>query len=89
MFKYNKRINNSLFSSSSSSSLIRFLSKKSHQNGKIRMSNSEAFVETLVANKVDSCFGIVGSAFMDALDLFPLAGIRFVPVVFFFFSIFL
>lgn len=45
------------------------------------MSNSEAFVETLIANKVDSCFGIVGSAFMDALDLFPLAGIRFVPVV--------
>ncbi|CAE7267213.1 xsc [Symbiodinium microadriaticum] len=45
------------------------------------MSNSEAFVETMVANKVDTCFGIVGSAFMDALDIFPLAGIRFVPVV--------
>ena len=25
-------------------------------------------------------FGIVGSAYMDALDLFPAAGIRFVPV---------
>jgi hypothetical protein len=48
---------------------------------KVRMSNSEAFVETLVANNVNSCFGIVGSAFMDALDLFPSAGIRFVPVV--------
>jgi sulfoacetaldehyde acetyltransferase len=47
----------------------------------VRMSNSEAFVETLVANNVNSCFGIVGSAFMDALDLFPNAGIRFVPVV--------
>eukprot|EP00602_Paraphysomonas_sp_CaronLab_P005354 CAMPEP_0185018070 /NCGR_PEP_ID=MMETSP1103-20130426/917_1 /TAXON_ID=36769 /ORGANISM="Paraphysomonas bandaiensis, Strain Caron Lab Isolate" /LENGTH=590 /DNA_ID=CAMNT_0027547767 /DNA_START=185 /DNA_END=1957 /DNA_ORIENTATION=- len=45
------------------------------------MSNSEAFVETMAANKVDTCFGIVGSAFMDALDLFPLAGIRFLPVV--------
>ena len=26
------------------------------------------------------CFGIVGSAFMDALDLFPTAGIRFLSV---------
>jgi sulfoacetaldehyde acetyltransferase len=48
---------------------------------KVKMSNSEAFVETLAANKVDKCFGIVGSAFMDALDLFPLAGIDFIPVV--------
>lgn len=59
--------------------MMKSLSTKSPQ--KIRMSNSEAFVETLVANNVNSCFGIVGSAFMDALDLFPLAGIRFVPVV--------
>jgi sulfoacetaldehyde acetyltransferase len=44
------------------------------------MSNSEAFVETLVSHKVDNMFGIVGSAFMDALDLFPEAGIRFVSV---------
>jgi len=44
------------------------------------MTASEAFVETLVAQKVDTCFGIVGSAFMDALDLFPDAGIRFVSV---------
>lgn len=42
------------------------------------MSNSEAFVETLAANKVEHAFGIVGSAFMDALDLFPRAGIRFI-----------
>jgi sulfoacetaldehyde acetyltransferase len=45
-----------------------------------RMTNSEAFVETLAAHKVDTTFGIVGSAFMDALDLFPAAGIRFVSV---------
>lgn len=44
-----------------------------------RMTNSEAFVETLVAHGVTDVFGIVGSAFMDALDLFPSAGIRFIP----------
>jgi sulfoacetaldehyde acetyltransferase len=49
--------------------------------GKLRMSPSEAFVETLVANGVTEVFGIVGSAYMDALDLFPAAGIRFVPTV--------
>ena len=47
---------------------------------KVRMSNSEAFVETMAANNVTDCFGIVGSAFMDALDIFPAAGIRFIPV---------
>jgi sulfoacetaldehyde acetyltransferase len=45
-----------------------------------KMSPSEALVETLAANEVTHVFGIVGSAFMDALDLFPAAGIRFVPV---------
>jgi len=45
-----------------------------------RMTPSEAFVETLVAEGVTNVFGIVGSAFMDALDLFPTAGIRFVMV---------
>src|SRR5260370_37415368 len=40
-----------------------------------RMSASEAFVETLVAQGVTDVFGIVGSAYMDALDLFPSAGI--------------
>jgi len=44
------------------------------------MSNSEAFVETMVAHGVDTTFGIVGSAFMDALDLWEPAGIRFVSV---------
>ncbi len=45
-----------------------------------RMTPSEALVETLVAEGIENVFGIVGSAFMDALDLFPAAGIRFVPV---------
>jgi sulfoacetaldehyde acetyltransferase len=45
-----------------------------------QMTPSEALVETLVAEGVDTVFGIVGSAYMDALDLFPAAGIRFVPV---------
>ena len=46
-----------------------------------KMSASEAFVETLVANGVKDVFGIVGSSYMDALDLFPTAGIRFIPTV--------
>jgi len=46
-----------------------------------RMTPSEAFVETLVANGVDTTFGIMGSAFMDAMDIFAPAGIRLVPVV--------
>jgi sulfoacetaldehyde acetyltransferase len=45
-----------------------------------KMGPSEALVETLAANEVTHVFGIVGSAFMDALDIFPAAGIRFVPV---------
>jgi sulfoacetaldehyde acetyltransferase len=49
--------------------------------GPVRMTPSEAFVETLVANGVKEVFGIVGSALMDALDLFPAAGIRYIPVV--------
>jgi sulfoacetaldehyde acetyltransferase len=44
------------------------------------MSASEALVETLVKHRVDRVFGIVGSAFIDPLDLFPSAGIRFVDV---------
>ncbi len=46
-----------------------------------KMSASEAFVETLAAYGVKDVFGIVGSAYMDALDLFPTAGIRFIPTV--------
>src|SRR6266478_2700883 len=49
--------------------------------GRRTMTPSEAFVETLVAQGVSEVFGIVGSAYMDALDLFPAAGIRFVPTV--------
>jgi sulfoacetaldehyde acetyltransferase len=45
------------------------------------MTPSEALVETLVAQGVRDVFGIVGSAYMDALDLFPAAGIRFIPTV--------
>jgi sulfoacetaldehyde acetyltransferase len=48
--------------------------------GRQRMTPSEAFVETLVAQGVKDVFGIVGSAYMDALDLFPQAGIRFISV---------
>ena len=48
--------------------------------GRQTMTPSEAFVETLVAYGVKDVFGIVGSAYMDALDLFPLAGIRFLSV---------
>jgi sulfoacetaldehyde acetyltransferase len=48
--------------------------------GKVRMTPSEAFVETLVAHRIKDVFGIVGSAYMDALDLFPGAGIRLVSV---------
>ncbi len=45
-----------------------------------KMTPSEALVETFVAEGIENIFGIVGSAYMDALDLFPAAGIRFVPV---------
>jgi sulfoacetaldehyde acetyltransferase len=45
-----------------------------------KMTPSEAFVETMVAQGVTDIFGIVGSAYMDALDIFPAAGIRFIPV---------
>ena len=46
----------------------------------LHMSNSEAFVETMVAHGVTVCTGIVGSAFLDTLDLVDKAGIRFVSV---------
>ena len=44
-----------------------------------KMTPSEALVETLASHAVKDVFGIVGSAYMDALDLFPAAGIRFIP----------
>ena len=46
-----------------------------------KMTPSEAFVETLVAEGVTDMFGIMGSAFMDAMDIFAPAGIRLIPVV--------
>ena len=49
--------------------------------GAQKMTSSEAFVETLVSNDVTDIFGIMGSAFMDAMDIFAPAGIRLVPVV--------
>src|SRR3954467_1198435 len=48
--------------------------------GRVKMTPSEALVETMVAQGVTDVFGIVGSAYMDALDIFPAAGIRFIPV---------
>ncbi|HVV19420.1 MAG TPA: sulfoacetaldehyde acetyltransferase [Pseudonocardiaceae bacterium] len=50
-------------------------------SGPTTMTPSEAFVETLVANGVTEIFGIMGSAFMDAMDIFAPAGIRLIPVV--------
>jgi sulfoacetaldehyde acetyltransferase len=50
-------------------------------SGMQKMTPSEAFVETLVAQKVDTMFGIMGSAFMDAMDIFAPAGITLIPVV--------
>ncbi len=46
-----------------------------------KMTTSEAFVETMVAHGVTDIFGIMGSAFMDAMDIFAPAGIRLVSVV--------
>ena len=56
------------------------ISKAAIAASKLKMTPSEAFVETLLAQGVKDTFGIVGSAYMDAHDLFPLAGIRFVSV---------
>nr|WP_282198174.1 sulfoacetaldehyde acetyltransferase [Collibacillus ludicampi] len=50
------------------------------RNTKVKMTPSEAIVETLVAEGVTHISGILGSAFMDMLDLLPTAGIRFIPV---------
>lgn len=47
----------------------------------MKMTPSEAFVETMVSNDVKEIFGIMGSAFMDAMDIFAPAGIRLIPVV--------
>jgi sulfoacetaldehyde acetyltransferase len=54
---------------------------RSVATGLQKMTPSEAFVETLVANDVTDIFGIMGSAFMDAMDIFQPAGIDLVSVV--------
>lgn len=55
--------------------------KRQVVEGVQKMTPSEAFVETMVANGVKDMFGIMGSAFMDAMDIFAPAGIRLIPVV--------
>ncbi len=57
------------------------LSQRTVVSGLQKMTPSEAFVETLVAQGVDTMFGIMGSAFMDAMDIFAPAGIRLISVV--------
>ncbi|RKP52683.1 sulfoacetaldehyde acetyltransferase [Trinickia fusca] len=56
-------------------------SQRPSASGPQDMTPSEAFVETLAANGVTDMFGIMGSAFMDAMDIFAPAGIRLIPVV--------
>ena len=56
-------------------------SPRASANGPQDMTPSEAFVETLAANGVTDMFGIMGPAFMDAMDIFAPAGIRLIPVV--------
>ncbi|WP_408011429.1 sulfoacetaldehyde acetyltransferase [Pseudalkalibacillus sp. A8] len=53
---------------------------KNVRGTKVKMTPSEAIVETLVAEGVTHISGILGSAFMDMLDLLPTAGIRFIGV---------
>lgn len=55
--------------------------KRTVVSGNTTMTPSEAFVETMVSNDVTDMFGIMGSAFMDAMDIFAPAGIRLIPVV--------
>jgi len=45
-----------------------------------KMTPSEAMAEVLVQEGVSHVSGILGSAFMDLLDLFPAAGIDFISV---------
>lgn len=53
---------------------------KAMNKTKQKMTPSEAIVETLVQEDVKEMYGILGSAFMDMLDLLPAAGIDFMPV---------
>ena len=70
LLKHNKSVNQF-------SKLMRMSS--SNFSSKQKMYASEAFVETLQAKGVTDIFGIVGSAFMDPLDIMPASGIRFIP----------
>lgn len=54
--------------------------KQTELGKKMKMTPSEAIVETLVQENVKEIYGILGSAFMDMLDLLPTAGIEFIPV---------
>ncbi|RBI58536.1 sulfoacetaldehyde acetyltransferase [halophilic archaeon] len=49
-----------------------------HEN--TRMTPSEAVLEQFAAEDTEVMFGIVGSAFMDFLDIMPEAGIQYLPV---------
>ncbi len=46
----------------------------------MRMTGSEAALEALRAEGITTMPGLVGSAFMDLLDILDKAGIRFIPV---------
>ena len=46
------------------------------------MTPSEAFGETLAAHGVKTVFDVVGFTYMDALDLFSMADIDFIPTVY-------
>ena len=47
----------------------------------MQISGATALMDALRRHGVDTIFGIMGSAFMDAMDIFAPAGIRLVPVV--------
>ncbi|WP_085521953.1 sulfoacetaldehyde acetyltransferase [Tuberibacillus sp. Marseille-P3662] len=47
---------------------------------KLKLTPSEAIVEQLLAEGINQIYGILGSAYMDMLDLMPTAGIDFIPV---------
>lgn len=61
-------------------SVVPFARSDVPQGTPVHMSNSEALVEQMIAHGVTDTFGIVGSAYMDALDLWDAAGIRYISV---------
>jgi len=66
--------------SSSTKETLKGKDNKLNEGKKVKMTPSEAIVETLLAEGVRHITGILGSAFMDMLDLLPDAGIDFIPV---------